>query len=143
MWLVGALLESLFLFTAFLLIVYLWEPFDVGWWLAALVGAALAAFVVVVPLWRYAVHRWEVTDTAVYTQVGWWTLERRIAPMSRIQTVDYSEGAIERMFGLASVTVTTASAAGALEISGLDRELARRLAEELTVQADAVPGDAT
>jgi membrane protein YdbS with pleckstrin-like domain len=84
-----------------------------------------------------------VTDTAVYTQVGWWTLERRIAPMSRIQTVDYSEGAIERMFGLASVTVTTASAAGALEISGLDRELARRLAEELTVQADAVPGDAT
>jgi membrane protein YdbS with pleckstrin-like domain len=143
MWLVGALLESLFLFTAFLLIVYLWEPFDVGWWLTALVGAALAAFVVVVPLWRYAVHRWEVTDTAVYTQVGWWTLERRIAPMSRIQTVDYSEGAIERMFGLASVTVTTASAAGALEISGLDRELARRLAEELTVQADAVPGDAT
>jgi membrane protein YdbS with pleckstrin-like domain len=143
MWLVGALLESLFLFTAFLLIVYLWEPFDVGWWLTALVGAALAAFVVVVPLWRYAVHRWEVTDTAVYTQVGWWTRERRIAPMSRIQTVDYSEGAIERMFGLASVTVTTASAAGALEISGLDRELARRLAEELTVQADAVPGDAT
>jgi uncharacterized protein len=143
MWLVGALLESLFLFTAFLLIVYLWEPFDVGWWLTALVGAALAAFVVVVPLWRYAVHRWEVTDTAVYTQVGWWTLERRIAPMSRIQTVDYSEGAIERMFGLASVTVTTASAAGALEISGLDRELARRLAEEVTVPADAVPGAAT
>jgi hypothetical protein len=63
--------------------------------------------------------------------------------MSRIQTVDYSEGAIERLFDLASVTVTTASAAGALEISGLDREVARRLAEELTVQADAVPGDAT
>jgi uncharacterized protein len=39
--------------------------------------------------------------------------------------------------------VTTASAAGALEISGLDRDLAQRLAEELTVQADAVPGDAT
>ena len=84
-----------------------------------------------------------MTDTAVYTQVGWWTRERRIAPMSRIQTVDYSEGAIERLFGLASVTVTTASAAGALEISGLDRELAQRLAEELTLQADTVPGDAT
>ena len=84
-----------------------------------------------------------MTDTAVYTQVGWWTRERRIAPMSRIQTVDYSEGASERLFGLASVTVTTASAAGALEISGLDRDFAQRLAEELTVQADVVPGDAT
>jgi uncharacterized protein len=143
MWLVGALLESVLLFFAFLLIAYVWAPFDFRWWVPVLVGLTLATYVAVVPLWRYAVHRWEVTETAVYTQVGWWTRERRIAPMSRIQTVDYSEGAIERLFGLASVTVTTASAAGALEISGLDRELARRLAEELTVQADAVPGDAT
>ncbi|MFL6004409.1 MAG: PH domain-containing protein [Nocardioides sp.] len=143
MWLLGALLESVLLFFAFVVIAYVWAPFDVRWWVTVLVGLALATYVAVVPLWRYAVHRWEVTETAVYTQVGWWTRERRIAPMSRIQTVDYSEGAIERLFGLASVTVTTASAAGALEISGLDRELAQRLAEELTVQADAVPGDAT
>jgi membrane protein YdbS with pleckstrin-like domain len=143
MWLVGALLESLFLFFAFLLVAYVWAPFEFPLWVTALVGLVLAAYVAVVPLWRYAVHRWEVTDTAVYTQVGWWTRERRIAPMSRIQTVDYSEGAIERLFGLASVTVTTASAAGALEISGLDRALAQGLAEELTVQADVVPGDAT
>jgi uncharacterized protein len=143
MWLVGSLMESVFLFAGFLLIGYVWAPFEVRWWMPTLAVVLLGAYVTVVPLWRYAVHRWEVTDTAVYTQVGWWTRERRIAPMSRIQTVDYSEGAIERLFGLASVTVTTASAAGALEISGLDRDLAQRLAEELTVQADAVPGDAT
>jgi uncharacterized protein len=143
MWLVGGLLESLLLFSGYLLIAYVWAPFDFRFWMTVLVGLVLAANVAVVPLWRYAVHRWEVTETAVYTQVGWWTRERRIAPMSRIQTVDYSEGAIERLFGLASVTVTTASAAGALEISGLDRELAQRLAEELTIQADVVPGDAT
>jgi len=98
---------------------------------------------VAVPFWRYAVHRWEVTETAVYTQTGWWTLERRIAPMSRIQTVDYEEGAIARLFGLATVTVTTASAAGALRIEGLDSDLARRLTEELTVSAQAAGGDAT
>jgi uncharacterized protein len=143
MWLVGSLLESMFLFSGFLLVGYVWAPFEVRWWMPVLAGVVLGTYVVVVPFWKYAVHRWEVTDTAVYTQVGWWTRERRIAPMSRIQTVDYSEGAIERLFGLASVTVTTASAAGALEIGGLDRELAQRLAEELTVQADAVPGDAT
>ena len=51
------------------------------------------------------VHRWEVTETAVHTQTGWWVRERRIAPMSRIQTVDHVEGALARLFGLASVTV--------------------------------------
>ena len=69
------------------------------------------------PQWRYLVHRWETTETAVYTQTGWWARERRIAPMSRVQTVDYAEGAIARLFGLATVTVTTASAAGALSIA--------------------------
>ena len=97
----------------------------------------------IVPSWRYRVHRWEVTDTAVYTQTGWWSIEQRIAPMSRIQTVDYHEGAISRLFRLASVTVTTASAAGALVIEGLDRDLARSLVQQLTQRADAVPGDAT
>jgi uncharacterized protein len=119
------------------------DLFDVPWWAWVLWVLALASYVAVVPSWRYLVHRWEVTETAVYTQTGWWTRERRIAPMSRIQTVDHVEGAIARLFGLATVTVTTASAAGALEISGLDKHVARRLVDELTVKADAVEGDAT
>jgi uncharacterized protein len=119
------------------------DLFDVPWWAWLLWVLLLVAYVAVVPSWRYAVHRWEVTDTAVYTQTGWWTRERRIAPMSRIQTVDHVEGAIARLFGLATVTVTTASAAGALEISGLDKDVARRLVDELTLKADAVEGDAT
>src|SRR4051812_8945566 len=119
------------------------DAFDVPWWAWLLLVAVLVPYVAVVPSWRYLVHRWEVTDTAVYTQTGWWARERRIAPMSRIQTVDHVEGAISRLFGLATVTVTTASAAGALEISGLDKHVARRLVDELTIKADAVEGDAT
>lgn len=143
MWTISALIQSAVLFGGLLLGTLVWHWFDLRWWLPLLVGAALAAYVVVMPTWRYAVHRWEVTATAVYTQTGWLTIERRIAPMSRIQTVDYAEGAISRLFGLASVTVTTASAAGALEISGLDKLRARELVDELTVQADTVAGDAT
>ena len=101
------------------------DLFDVPWWIWPLLAVVLVAYVTVVPTWRYRVHRWEVTDTAVYTQTGWWSRERRIAPMSRIQTVDHAEGAIARLFGLATVTVTTASAAGALEIAGLDKDVAR------------------
>jgi membrane protein YdbS with pleckstrin-like domain len=118
-------------------------PVDLTWWLVVVTLAVVTSYAVVVPRWRYAVHRWEVTDTAVYTQVGWWSRERRIAPMSRIQTVDHAEGPLERLFGLARVTITTASAAGAVEIAGLDRDRARHLVEELTVKADAEPGDAT
>lgn len=102
-----------------------------------------AAHVTVMPLWRFRVHRWESTPHAVYTQSGWFDQERRIAPVSRIQTVDSERGPLEQLFGLANVTVTTASAAGPLKIHGLDRETARRLVDELTRGTQAEPDDAT
>jgi uncharacterized protein len=102
-----------------------------------------AAHVTVMPRWRYAVHRWETAPGAVYTQSGWFDQERRIAPVARIQTVDTERGPLEQLFGLANVTVTTASAAGALEIKGLDREVADRLVDELTAATQADAEDAT
>ncbi len=143
MWTLGALANSVFTYGVLLVVAFVWQPFEVTWWWAALVGLAFLGYTLVMPRWRYAVHRWEATETAVYTQTGWWTIEQRIAPMSRIQTVDYQESAFARLFGLASVTVTTASAAGALAIDGLDKRLARELVDQLTRRADAVPGDAT
>ena len=143
MWLVGAITRSVVLLVALVLAGPVWDWVTVPGWALVLAALALAAYVAVVPQWRYLVHRWEVTETAVYTQTGWWSRERRIAPMSRIQTVDYAEGAVARLFGLASVTVTTASAAGALEIVGLDQTRARQLVDELTLKADSDPGDAT
>ena len=143
MWGLTAALESIVLLVVLFIAgpVADWAP--IPWWALALVAVAAASYVVVVPQWRYRVHRWEVTDTAVYTQTGWWARERRIAPMSRIQTVDHAEGAVARLFGLATVTVTTASAAGALEIAGLERQRALALVDELTLMADTQPDDAT
>jgi uncharacterized protein len=143
MWTVEAAIQVAFPMVALVVISGPVDLMDIPWWAWALLVLALATYVAVVPSWRYLVHRWEVTDTAVYTQTGWWSRERRIAPMSRIQTVDHVEGAISRLFGLATVTVTTASAAGALGIAGLDKDVARRLVDELTMKADAVEGDAT
>jgi membrane protein YdbS with pleckstrin-like domain len=143
MWQLGNLTEGLFTIAVLTVVVLAWDAVALRWWMVVGAAALLAAYVAVVPQWRYLVHRWEVTDTAVYTQTGWWARERRIAPMSRIQTVDYAEGPVARLFGLATVTVTTASAAGALQIDGLARERAQRLVDELTLKADAVEGDAT
>jgi membrane protein YdbS with pleckstrin-like domain len=143
MWLVGCLAEGLVSLAILAGLALVWESLPVRWWLVAAAAVLVVGYALVVPRWRYLVHRWEVSDSAVYTQTGWWARERRIAPMSRIQTVDYAEGAISRLFGLATVTVTTASAAGALRIEGLDKELAQRLVDDLTLKADAVEGDAT
>jgi membrane protein YdbS with pleckstrin-like domain len=143
MWLVGCLAEGLVTLAILVGVALTWESLPARWWLVGAAAVAVLGYAVVVPQWRYLVHRWEVSDTAVYTQTGWWARERRIAPMSRIQTVDYAEGVLSRMFGLATVTVTTASAAGALRIEGLDKFLAQRLVDDLTLKADAVEGDAT
>jgi membrane protein YdbS with pleckstrin-like domain len=109
----------------------------------ALTAAVGLAHLIVMPRWRYRVHRWEVAPQAVYTRSGWFHQESRIAPISRIQTVDSERGPLEQLFGLADVTVTTASAAGPLTIEGLDRATAERLVDELTTAAQATRGDAT
>jgi uncharacterized protein len=109
----------------------------------ALTVLLAAAHLIVMPRWRYRVHRWEVTHTAVYTQSGWLSQERRIAPISRVQTVDIKRGPFEQLFGLAGVTVTTASAAGPLHIQGLDRATAEGLVAELTEVTSQSEGDAT
>ena len=110
---------------------------------AAAVGAVGLAAAVALPIWWYRVHRWEVTDSAVYTRTGYFWQNWRIAPMSRIQTVDTTRGPVQRLFGLSTVKVTTASAAGAIAIAGLERQLAEQVAHDLTLTTDATPGDAT
>ncbi|GGU88800.1 membrane protein [Streptomyces litmocidini] len=115
-------------------------------WLLLAAGAVAALGLVCtafLPAWWFRVHRWEVTDEAVYTRTGALRQEWRIAPMSRIQTVDTVRGPLEQAFGLATVTVTTASSKGAIRIGGLDHEHAAELAERLTALTRATPGDAT
>lgn len=115
-------------------------------WPVVLLAATLAlglAHVAVVPPWLYRISRWEVTDRAVYTLHGWLVREWRIAPISRVQTVDTERGPLQQLLRLADVTVTTASARGAVRIRGLDRDDAAELARVLTETTQATPGDAT
>jgi membrane protein YdbS with pleckstrin-like domain len=118
--------------------------FSAIWRLAIIATAVLVALhAVIMPRWRFRVHRWEVTDQALYTRSGWFSVHWRIAPISRIQTIDSHRSVGERIFGLANVTATTASAAGPVRIHGLDRKLADRLLDQLAVATGQTPGDAT
>lgn len=143
MWQLEAAIEAAVVVLAGGIASLIWVPGPWRWLLAGLLVVVSVTSALVVPQWRFQVHRWEVSPTAVYTQRGWWARERRIAPMSRVQTVDFAQGPLARLFGLATVTVSTASAAGPLQIEGLDRDVALGLVDELTRKADLVEGDAT
>lgn len=115
-------------------------------WLGVVLAATLflsVTYVVVMPRWRYRVHRWEATPDAVYASSGWLLQEWRVAPLSRVQTVDTLRGPLQQLFGLATVTVTTASAKGEITIDGLDHALALEVVRQLTETTQAIPGDAT
>lgn len=122
----------------------IWEPARV-WLIAPIIaaGVILLAKLLVEPWWRYAVHRWEITEHATYASRGWLVREWRVAPSSRIQTVDAVRGPLEQMLGLSTLRVTTASSYGAINITGLDRETAQEAATRLAVVAELSEGDAT
>ena len=109
------------------------------WLLVPLVLVA----VVVEPVWRYRVHRWEVTADAVYTLEGWLSRTWRVVPVSRIQTVDTTRGPLQQLLGLASISVRTASHAGSTSIEHLDAATAQAVAHDLGLRANAVRDEAT
>ncbi|MFF4616628.1 PH domain-containing protein [Nonomuraea jabiensis] len=107
------------------------------------VAALSVLHIAIMPTCRYRIHRWETTDEAVYALSGWLVREWRVAPISRIQTVDTKRGPLQQLLGLATVTVTTGSAHGPVQLAGLDRETATRVARRLTEITQHTPGDAT
>ncbi|MDQ3714754.1 MAG: PH domain-containing protein [Actinomycetota bacterium] len=120
-----------------------------GWLVVAtdILPWALAAFflgaVVVLPRYKYAVHRWEVTPDGIYTLTGWLSRTWILVPISRIQTVDVTRGLLQRMFGLATVSVRTASAQGSVEIEQLEAYTAAQVADDLAKRANLHDDDAT
>ncbi len=142
-WRAGALIE---LGVLVVLTVAWWVLLPHPWWgiaIAAVLLVTSATYAAVMPSVRFRVHRWEVTPTAVYTRAGWIGRQQRIAPLSRVQTVDSQQSAFMRPFRLASITVTTASAAGPITIACLDQDDARRVVHELVEITGATEGDAT
>ncbi|GAA3757945.1 hypothetical protein HDA32_001850 [Spinactinospora alkalitolerans] len=123
-----------------------WVPewvLERAWWIPVLYGCYAVARAVIAPRWRYRVHRWEVTADVVYTRVGWISREWQLVPVSRIQTVDHTQGWMERLFGLATLEIQTASHAGSSSIAGLGAQVAQQISEDLAMRAGELRDDAT
>lgn len=113
------------------------------WWYPGVLAVLAVAAVAVIPTWRYRVHRWEVSSDVIYTRTGWFNRTWQLVPVSRIQTVDSRQGWLERLLGLATIHVNTASHEGSSQVTGLPASYATRLAAELAGRAHELRDDAT
>ena len=113
-------------------------------WIVAGAGGALVVlsgvFAVVRPRVDYRRYRYEVTELGLYVAQGWLWRRWQVIPHARVQTVDTKAGPLLRAFGLVSVEVTTASAAGGTSIPGLRPNAAATLVEELARRAGIEEG---
>ena len=113
------------------------------WLLPTLAGVYAVVAIGIRPWLRFRVHRWEVTDDAVYALTGWLTRTWTLVPISRIQTVDVTRGVLQQLFGLATVAVLTASSEGTVHVPHLDADVAQRVADDLARRAERVRDEAT
>ena len=84
------------------------------------------------PAARYARLRYLVHEGGLRIRRG--VLWRKVIwiPISRVQHTDFSQGPLQRRFGLATMTVHTAGTAGAsISLAGLEYEMASRLCRHL------------
>ncbi len=149
LWTVQEIIGALFLLVP-AMAASLFVPDTAPRWLVAatdILPWALAAYflveVIVLPRYKYAVHRWEVTPDGIYTLTGWLSRTWILVPISRIQTVDVTRGPLQRLFGLATVSVRTASAQGSVEIEQLEAYTAAQVADDLSKRANLYDDDAT
>jgi uncharacterized protein len=96
---------------------------------AAIAIALLRALIVVrsVRAWGYAER-----DEDLLVRHGLFLRKLSIVPYARMQFVDVTAGPMERMFGLATVTMHTAAAASDARIPGLPSAEAARLRDRLS-----------
>ena len=111
---------------------------DVG--LVALVAGVelvvVAALLVLVAPRMYArTWRYEVDEHELYLQRGWLTITRHVLPLVRIQNVDTVQGPIDKLFGLSSVTLSTAG--GTATIPHLDEAVAEAVRARIDERARA------
>ncbi|MCG1023996.1 PH domain-containing protein [Sutcliffiella horikoshii] len=116
-----------------------------GWFGVVYIGVMLlwfAGLIVVGILSWYRFYYW-IEDGELRMEYGVFVRKRRFIPQERIQTLDTSEGIIQRIFGLVKVQVETAGGGAEAEASltAVTKDEAMRLREALLYKKPEVQND--
>lgn len=109
-------------------------------WIPTTVGVVLVAIGLAVWVWADRNQRsWGYAENDDDLLITSGVMFRRLVavPYGRMQFVDVQAGPIYRLFGIASITLHTASAKTAATIPGIERDEATRLRNRLTELGEA------
>lgn len=110
---------------------------DVHFWiLSALIIAVLVIIILnltILPPLRWKKWRYSIDQNEIGLLRGILVETETLIPLSRVQHVDTRQGPLLRMFGLSSVTISTAATTH--EIPGLDEVIAGRVRRDISTFA--------
>jgi uncharacterized protein len=110
----------------------------------AVPGTALvlvALYATFYPPARYRRWRWRLAPLALELRYGVLVHRHESVPYFRIQQIDVAQGPLDRLLGLATLQVTTASASGSVALPGITAADAPQFRAELLARATAAVAD--
>ncbi|QEG22431.1 PH domain-containing protein [Mariniblastus fucicola] len=112
-----------------------------GWVFVVCVSIAIFLYAVVVYFsifWPSVQHRhrsWRLTDVGLEIRRGVWWKHLQAIPWARVQHADVSQGPLQRMYGVGTLTVHTAGTSNSsVNFEGLAHEVAIQLRDEVIRQ---------
>lgn len=90
--------------------------------------------------YRYAFHRYEVTDQDLALQTGYFFRSTTYVPLNRIQHLETKQGPLLRHVQLLDLNISTAATTHTLD--GLDVQTAQKLRQQLIALVKAARDDA-
>ena len=110
-------------------------PFQIGLAIALLLYAGLFYFTFFWPSIEHRHRGWSLTDVGLEVRHGVWFKHRQAIPWARVQHSDVSQGPLQRMYGVGTLTVFTAGTSNSsVNLAGLSHELAIELRDEILRQ---------
>ena len=136
---IGYLLSTVIFAVAAVVLFFLRDLHDVLIYVCigiAALAVVMAVLAVVFPKIYYDHYRYFISEDRVDVRRGIIFLTHTVVPLERIHQVEVVSGPINRMYGLADVSITTAG--GVAKIEYLETEEAERIADELNAIVDAI-----
>jgi len=112
-----------------------------GWPFFSLVGFGIFLigllwwFSIFWPAIEYRYRSWRLSNVGLEIRAGVWFKEDSAVPWARVQHADVSQGPIQRMYGIGTLTVHTAGTSNsAISLEGMNYEKAIELRDEIIRQ---------
>lgn len=108
-------------------------------WLPALVAALLAGWMILSAGRRWRRWGYAFTGRELHVAHGWLVHVHTIVPVSRVQHIDVSQGAFERIFGVSTLSLHTAGTeASVVVLPGVTRDTAEEIRDAIRIQIGSI-----